>query len=191
MPKLLIILASTRPGRSGEAVGDWFIPLAREHGGFDIEVADLAEIDLPLFDEPNHPRLREYTHRHTKRWSETVDAADAFVFIHPEYNHGPNAALKNAIDYLHHEWAHKPVGFVSYDGISAGVRAVAQLISIVSVLRMTPIAAQVNIPFFRQFIDADDRLQPNEVMAGAAKAMLDEIADTERALRTLRCQAVA
>ena len=82
MPTLLIIIASTRPDRGGQAVADWFIPVAREHGGFDVEVADLAEIDLPLLDEPKHPRLREYTHKHTKRWSEIVDAADAFVFVH-------------------------------------------------------------------------------------------------------------
>src|ERR1700746_3659229 len=103
MAALMIVIASTRPGRVGLRVARWFEPVAREHGGFDIVVADLAEWDLPFLDEPNHPRLREYTRRHTFRWSEAVDAADAFVFVMPEYNYGINAPLKNAIDYLHQE----------------------------------------------------------------------------------------
>ncbi len=191
MPTLMIVLASTRPGRAGEAVAEWFADLAHEHSGFEIDFADLAQVDLPLLDEPNHPRLRQYTQDHTKRWSARVDAADAFVFVHPEYNHSFNAALKNAIDYLHHEWASKPVGFVSYGGVAAGTRAVAQLTPVLAVLGMTPVAAQVNIPFFSQFIDEDGHLQANETMTGAARRMLDEVGRVERALRALRSEAVA
>src|SRR5690242_5860222 len=84
--RLLIIIASTRPGRVGLPVGQWFSERAREHGGFEVSVADLAELALPFMDEPNHPRLRLYTHQHTKEWSALVDAADAFVFVSPEYN---------------------------------------------------------------------------------------------------------
>src|SRR6185437_13398474 len=118
MPTLQVIIASTRPGRVGPIVGDWFLALARQHGGFDVQVSDLAELALPLMDEPHHPRLKQYQHEHTRNWSARVDAADAFVFVMPEYNYTFTAPLKNAIDYLHTEWAYKPVGFVSYGGIS-------------------------------------------------------------------------
>jgi NAD(P)H-dependent FMN reductase len=89
-------------------------------------VADLAAINLPMADEPNHPRLRQYVHQHTRDWSALIDCADAVVFVTPEYNHGYPATVKNAIDFLYHRWAEKPVGFVSYGGISAGTRSVQQ-----------------------------------------------------------------
>ena len=91
-----------------------------QHGGFEIDFADLAEVNLPFMDEPNHPRFHRYTHQHTLDWSARVEAADAFVFVMPEYNYGFTAPLKNAIDYLHAEWAYKPVGLVSYGGVAAG-----------------------------------------------------------------------
>jgi NAD(P)H-dependent FMN reductase len=97
MPTLTVIIGSTRPGRAGLPIAEWFIARARAHGVFDVQVADLAEIDLPLLDEPNHPRLRHYLHQHTRDWSEIVDAADAFVIVTPEYNYGYSAAVKNAI----------------------------------------------------------------------------------------------
>jgi NAD(P)H-dependent FMN reductase len=191
MPTLMIILGSTRPGRGGEAVANWFRTVAEEHTGFEVDFVDLAEVGLPLLDEPNHPRLREYTKAHTKRWSERVDAADAFVLVLPEYNHSFNAALKNALDFLHHEWKHKPVGFVSYGGVSAGTRAQTALKVVVGALEMLPITAAVNIPFYRQFVDDEERLQPNDVMAQAASTLLDELVRSERALRALRVEPVA
>jgi len=99
MPRLTIVIASTRPGRAGRPIAEWFADRARTHGAFDVHVADLAEIALPLLDEPHHPRLRRYEHQHTKDWSATVEASDAFVFVTAEYNHGYPAALKNAVDY--------------------------------------------------------------------------------------------
>src|SRR5437588_1030006 len=131
MSKLMIVIASTRPGRVGLAVAQWFTDRAIEHRGFEVQVVDLAELDLPFLDEPHHPRLRRYTQDHTYAWSEMVDAADAFVFVTSEYNHGYPASLKNAIDFLNHEWKDKPVGFVSYGGVSAGTRAVQQLKQVV------------------------------------------------------------
>ncbi|HZZ96267.1 MAG TPA: NAD(P)H-dependent oxidoreductase, partial [Jatrophihabitantaceae bacterium] len=113
MPRLLIVTASTRPGRIGPAISRWFEQVAREHGGFEVEVADLAELNLPFLDEANHPRLGRYDHEHTKRWSAIVDRADAVVFVMPEYNYSFSAPLKNAFDFLHREWRYKPVGFVS------------------------------------------------------------------------------
>ncbi len=186
MPKLNVIAASTRPGRVGYPVAQWFVRLAQEHGGFDVELVDLAELELPMLDEPHHPRLGTYVHEHTKAWSASVDAADAFVFVTPEYNFGMSAALKNAIDYLHNEWQYKPVGFVSYGGVSAGTRAVQMTKQVVTTLKMTPVTEAVAIPFVSQFLDAEGVIRPNEIMESSAKAMLDELLRYSVALRPLR-----
>ncbi len=186
MAKLMIIIASTRPGRAGLPIASWFTERARAHGGFDVGVADLAELDLPLLDEPSHPRLRRYTKQHTTDWSAAVEAADAFVMVTAEYNFGYPAPLKNAIDYLHAEWHHKPVGFVSYGGVAAGTRSVQQLKQVVTALKMFPLFEAVNIPFYAQFLDEQGRVDANEVMEQAATAMLDELVRVEAALRPLR-----
>lgn len=186
MPKLNVIVASTRPGRIGYPVGQWFAELARQHGGFDVELVDLAEVDLPMYDEPNHPRLGQYEHQHTKDWSASVGAADAFVFVTPEYNHGISAPLKNAIDYLHNEWQYKPVGFVSYGGVAAGTRAVQMTKQVVVGLKMTPVVEAVAIPFVTQFLDEDGAVEANEMMASSAKAMLDELVRHAETLAPLR-----
>jgi NAD(P)H-dependent FMN reductase len=182
---LLVIVGSTRPGRAGLPISQWFTEQAARHDGVNVTVADLAELNLPLLDEPNHPRLRQYLNRHTKAWSALVDASDAIVVVTPEYNHSYPAPLKNAIDYLHQEWQYKPVGFVSYGGVSAGTRAVAALKPVVSVLKMVPVAENVNIPFHTQFID-DGVVEPNETMTQAADAMVNELARVEAALHPLR-----
>ncbi|MFZ0042018.1 MAG: NAD(P)H-dependent oxidoreductase [Solirubrobacteraceae bacterium] len=186
MPKLLIIIASTRPGRVGLPVANWFYASAQDHGGFDVELVDLAELDLPLLNEPNHPRLRQYTQKHTQEWSAIVDSADAVVMVTAEYNYGYPAALKNAIDYLHHEWRYKPVGFVSYGGVAAGTRSVQQLKQVVTALSLFPTAASVNIPFVTQFLDDDREIQANEIMVAAATDMLNELVRVEQALAPLR-----
>ena len=188
MPKpiLQIIIASTRPGRIGFPVAQWFEQAALQHGGFEVELVDLAAVNLPFMDEPNHPRLRRYEHQHTKDWSATIDRADAYVFVTPEYNYGFNAVLKNAIDFLHQEWLHKPVGFVSYGGVAAGTRAVQMLKQVVTTLKMMPVFGSVNIPFVAQFLDEEDRIQPNEIMITAARVMLDELLETTLALQSLR-----
>lgn len=185
-PTLLIVVASTRPGRIGLPIAEWFRGRAEAEGSFEIDFADLKAINLPFMDEPQHPRLQEYTHEHTKEWSARVAAADAFVFVHPEYNHGLPAPLKNALDYLHHEWNYKPVGFVSYGGVAAGTRATQMIKQVVVTLKLTPVVEAVSIPFVEQFFGDDGRLEANAVMEGAAVAMLAEIARLELALRSLR-----
>ncbi|WP_310961548.1 NADPH-dependent FMN reductase [Nocardioides terrisoli] len=186
MSRLAVIVASTRPGRVALPVAEWFVVAAEEHGGFEVDLVDLAEVDLPFLDEPHHPRLRQYTHQHTKDWSDRIAAADAFVFVTPEYNFGTPAVLKNALDYLSHEWAHKPAAFVSYGGVSAGTRGVQMTKQVVTTLKMPALVEAVAIPFVAQFIDDEGRLQPNDTMTGAAKVMLDELVRQERALRPLR-----
>ncbi|MBX6384891.1 MAG: NAD(P)H-dependent oxidoreductase [Microbispora sp.] len=185
-PVLQIVIASTRPGRVGLPVAEWFRDRAEAHDAFDVEVVDLAEVNLPFMNEPHHPRLRQYVHQHTKEWSATVERGDAFVFVTPEYNYGFNAVLKNALDYLHHEWQYKPVGFVSYGGVSAGTRAVQMLKQVVTTLKMVPLFEAVSIPFVNQFLDEEGRLRPNDVMNTAADAMLGELERLAAGLRHLR-----
>jgi len=185
MPHLLIVIASTRPGRVGLPLGEWFAGRAEDHGGFTVEVADLAELGLPLFDEPNHPRLRRYEHPHTLEWSAIVDRADAVVFVTPEYNHAYPASVKNAIDYLHHEWRYKPASVVSYGGVSAGTRSAMALHAAVYALNLFTIAQQVNIPFVHSRL-IDGRFDPSETTETAATAMLDELVKVAGTLKQLR-----
>lgn len=190
-PVLQIIVGSTRPGRVGLPVARWFEGVAVEHAAFDVELVDLAEVALPMFDEAVHPILRQYEQDHAIEWAETIRRGDAFVFVHPEYNHSFNAALKNAIDYLHSEWSYKPVGFVSYGGVSAGTRAVQALKPVVAALRMTPAVEAVAIPFVTQFIDEDGRFVPNELLTQAAAGMLAELVRLDAVLHPLRTPELA
>lgn len=188
-PRLGLVIASTRPGRVGLPVARWLHGRAREHGGFDIDLIDLAQVDLPLLDEPEHPRLRRYQHDHTKAWSARVDALDAFAFVMPEYNHGFNAALKNAIDYLNAEWRHKPAGFVSYGGVAGGTRAVQMLKPVLTVLRMVPVAEAVTIPGARRHLDDNGEFQGSDELERAAKGMFDALLRWTEALASLRVSA--
>lgn len=187
MRNLEIIIASTRPGRVGLPVAQWVNDVALKHPGFaPVELVDLAEWNLPLMDEPAHPRFRRYEHQHTRDWSAKIDQADAFLIVMPEYNYGYTAPLKNAIDYLHQEWAYKPVGLVSYGGVAAGARAAQMIKQVLTALRMMPLPEAVQIPFVARFLDEDGAIQPNEVMENAAAAMLDELARWTDALAPLR-----
>jgi NAD(P)H-dependent FMN reductase len=184
---LQVIIVSTRQGRLGPAVGHWFYRHAQAFDGFDVELVDLAEVNLPLLDEPHHPRLANYQHEHTKLWSAIVSRADAFVFVTPEYNFSTPPSLVNALDYLAKEWAYKPAAFVSYGGISGGIRSVMMTKSILTTLRMVPIYEAVNIPMFAQQIDrTTGAFNATEVNEKAADAMLTELHKWAAALGTMR-----
>ena len=150
MPTLTIVVASTRDGRAGLPVAEWFFTRAQAHGKFAAELVDLKQVNLPLLDEPHHPRLQKYQHEHTKRWSALVQRSDAFVFVTPEYNFGPAPALLNALDYVYNEWNYKAAAFVSYGGVSGGLRAVQATKLVVTTLKMVPLVEAVVIPFFFQ-----------------------------------------
>lgn len=185
-PRLGVIIASVRPQRLGEPIGHWFVDFAREHGAFEVEVLDLREIGLPLTtDEANHPRLQQYSTDAAKRWSQTVSSLQAFVIVLPEYNHGYPAAIKNALDLVLSEWFYKPVGFVSYGGISGGLRAVAQLKQTLPILRMVPAADAVVAPFAAQQV-TDGVFEPTDIQAEGATNMLDEMAELTEALRGMQ-----
>ncbi len=139
MYNLKIIIASTRPGRKGPALANWIFDVAKNHNEFSVELLDLAELNLPFLDEPSHTRLQKYTKEHTKKWSATIAAADAFIFVTPEYNYGYPASLKNALDFLFNEWAYKAVAFVSYGGIAGGTRCMQALKQVLTALNMVPV----------------------------------------------------
>ncbi len=184
---LHIIIASTREGRKGPIVAKWFDKKAREHAKFDVELIDLAEIALPLLDEPKHPRFRDYKHEHTKRWSAIVDRADAFAIVTPEYDYFAPAAFVNAVQYLAREWAYKPMCFVSYGGVSGGTRSVQSVKSLVTTLSVMPIPEAVSIPFFTNSIDeTTEELSPGKVQEDAAVKMLDELLRWSVALKEMR-----
>jgi NAD(P)H-dependent FMN reductase len=184
-PRLEVIVASTRPGRVGRVIADWFIGEAERHNGFEVHVSDLAELRLPLLDEPNHPAQRRYTKPHTLEWSATIDAADAVVFVMPEYNHSFTAPLKNAIDYLSQEWRDKPAAFVSYGGMSSGLRAVTALRPVVSALGMMAINPQVGLRF-RDHLTPDGAFESSAPLDASAKQVLDELARLAPAFKALR-----
>lgn len=187
VPKLGVMIASVREGRGGEGVSDWFVEVARKHGGFDVAVLDLKQIGLPLLDEPAHPRLQKYQRETTKAWSATVAGLDAFVFVTPEYNFGSPPALINALDHLYVEWNYKPAGFVSYGGVSGGLRSVQMTKQVVITLKMVPIVEAVTFPFFTTLVDgATGKFNGGEAGDKSAIAMLNELVRWTGALKVLR-----
>lgn len=183
--KLGIILASVREGRAGEPVARWFLETAQSHGGFEAALVDLAQVDLPLVDEPEHPRLQKYTHEHTKRWSAIVASYDAYVAVTPEYNYGAPPSLINAFDSVYVEWNYKPFGFVSYGGVSGGTRSVQMSKQIVTTLKMMPMMEQVTIPFVAAHIK-DGVFAPNDALQKQASTLLDELHRWASALAAMR-----
>ncbi|MGW0436860.1 GNAT family N-acetyltransferase [Micromonospora sp. NPDC003197] len=186
---VLVIVASTRPGRLGPAIANWFVQAARPAaaaGGVTLDVADLADIGLPLLDEPEHPSSGIYVHEHTRAWSRRVAAADAFVVVTPEYNYGMPAALKNALDFLYHEWAWKPVGFVSYGNTSAGTRSVQMAKQVVTTLKMMPIGATVALRIADSIHDG--QVQQSAALDEAARGMLLELTRVASVMRSLRTE---
>lgn len=183
--RLNIILASTRPGRIGKPVADWFEGVAKRKGNFDVHLVDLVDFELPVYDEPTHPRLQQYEHAHTRRWSESVAAADAYVFVTPEYNFGPTPALINALNYVYNEWNYKPAAFVSYGGVSGGLRAVQTAKLTLTTLKMMPILEAVMVPMVSEHI-RDGRFEANEIHNDSAEVLLAELHRWAEALKPMR-----
>jgi len=183
---LKIIATSTRPGRKSLVFSTWILEIAKEYPDFNPEILDLAEINLPFLDEPNHPMQRQYVHQHTKDWSAKIDEADAFVIVTPEYNYGPSPALVNALNYVYVEWNYKPAGFVSYGGVSGGLRAVQAVKLQATTLKLVTPPEGVPIPNVMQFIDKDKIFKSNELIDASAKTMLDELLKWAGPLKQMR-----
>jgi NAD(P)H-dependent FMN reductase len=187
MHTLAVVVGSTRDGRAGAPIAEWFDGIARKHGAFDVTLLDLRAIDLPLLREPEHPRLQKYRDAPTVDWSRRIAAADAFVFVTPEYNFRPSPALVNALDHLYVEWNYKAAGFVSYGGVSGGLRSVQMTKQIATTLKMVPLVEAVAIPFYTQFLDkATLRFDPGETHEKSATTMLNELVRWTDALKVLR-----
>lgn len=183
---LKIITSTTRPGRKGTAVAAWILDVARAYGQFNVALLDLADIGLPLLDESAHPRLKKYEHDHTKSWSKQINEAEAFIIVLAEYNYGMPAPIKNAIDYLYHEWRHKPIGFVSYGGVSGGIRSLQMIKQVVTGLNMMPIAESVTLPGFSKFIDENGKFKAEEIHTKSANTMLQELQKWTKVMQQLR-----
>lgn len=185
-PRLHIIICSTRPGRVGPAVARWFHDFAKRHGQFDAQLVDLADFKLPLYDEPVHPAQQKYQHAHTKRWSESVAQADAYVFVTPEYNFNPPPSLVNALDFVYREWNYKPCGFVSYGGVSGGLRAAQAAKLLVTTLKMVPLMEGVMVPMVGKQLDEDGNFNTNAMIDRSATTLLDELLFWTGGLKSMR-----
>src|SRR5437016_11407450 len=184
MLRIAIIIGSTRPGRKAEAVAKWVYEIAQNRSDAEFELVDIKDFDLPLLDEPKSPIMGQYTHQHTKTWSAKIASFDAYVFVTPEYNHGTSGALKNAIDFLYHEWVNKAAGFVGYGG-SSGTRAVENLRLVMGELQVATVRAQVGLSLFTDF-ENFSVFKPAPHHEDAVNPMLDQVIAWAGAMRALR-----
>ncbi|MFI0355674.1 NADPH-dependent FMN reductase [Actinomadura sp. 9N407] len=184
--KIAIILGSTRDGRFGTTVADWIETHLRQRDDMSTDLVDLVETPLPtVFPVLGQPPATQEAADLLAAVSPRLDAADAFVIVTPEYNHSFPAALKNAIDWHGTEWRAKPVGFVSYGGFSAGLRAVEQLRLVLAELHAVTIRDSVGFQgVWSQFGPDGTALDP--AADTAAKVMLDQLAWWAHALREAR-----
>lgn len=190
--KLAVILGSVREGRYGPTVGRWFIEQARRHGGFTVDVIDLADTPLPAAlppgpDDPDAPDRRTDAMR---ALAERLAAAEGFVIVTPEYNHSFPASVKHLIDWHFFEWQAKPVGFVSYGAAASGLRAVEGLRLIFAEMHAVTMR---DVVCFNRFadpepFDAEGRPTAPEQADGAAKVLLDQLAWWATALHHARAK---
>ncbi|HLS72577.1 MAG TPA: NAD(P)H-dependent oxidoreductase [Actinomycetaceae bacterium] len=187
MIRLAVLNAATSPNRLGNVIADWTVTELGANKAFEIDRIDLRDVGLPLFDEPELPRYGRYAHGHTRRWSERIAAADAFVIVSPEYNRGYSALLKNALDFLVQEWAFKPVGIVSYgSGMSGGLRGAEALRPVLSALQMYPVREMVVVPFVTEASVREGSLRATEGMVEGAELMMDALVRMHAAMHLLR-----
>lgn len=184
MIRVAIILGSTRPGRVGEQVARWAYDVAKKRTDADYELVDIADYGLPLLDEPVPPSRGQYSKLHTKRWAAKIDSFDAFVFVTPEYNHGTSGALKNAIDFLYHEWNDKAAGFVGYGG-SGGTRAVESLRLVMGELQVADVRNQVQLSLRTDF-ESYSKFKPQAHHEKALGDLLDQLGRWATALKAVR-----
>ena len=164
MLKFLVVVGSTREGRRGRTISDWFIEGARRIGGAEWQLADLADLDLPWYKAATSPGSGELDpHASVQRWGDLVRESDGFVWVTPEYNHGYPASLKNAIDHLYHEWMRKPVSIVSYGGLAGGSRAAEQLRLVACELQMAPIRSGIVIARAGALIGPDGKMNARDL----------------------------
>jgi NAD(P)H-dependent FMN reductase len=190
-PKLGIVVGSIRPNRFADHPAQWIAEIARGRGDFDVEVIDLKDFPLPFFAEEASPAWAASKDAVAQRWQRKVAEFDAFIVIAAEYNRGPTAVLKNALDYAYKEWNNKPVSFVGYGGVG-GARAVEQLRLNAIELQMAPIRTGVHIllPQYLAVAREGKTLGEFEFLNQGARDMLDQLAWWTKALKAAREQPV-
>lgn len=185
MLKVGIILCSTRPNRVGEGVARWVVDEAKKRSDAEFELVDIRDYNLPLLDEPVPAGMSSnYTKEHTKKWSKKISSFDAFVFVTPEYNHGPAGALKNAIDFLYVEWNNKVAGFVGYGGVG-GTRVVESLRCIMAELQIATVRTQLALSLRTDF-ENFKTLKPQSHHVKTLNKLLDEVVSWGTAIRGVR-----
>jgi NAD(P)H-dependent FMN reductase len=189
MPRIGIILGSTRPNRNGEQVAQWVIELASQRQDAEFELVDLRDYPLPHLDEPLPPSLGQYANDHTTGWAQKIASFDGFVIVTPEYNHSTSGVLKNAIDFLYAEWNNKAVGFVSYGGVG-GARAAEHLRLIAGELQMADVRQQVALSLITEF-ENFSVFKPGAYNVDALHTLLDQVIAWSAALAPLRSRAAA
>lgn len=160
--KIAVIIGSTRPGRAGKDVADWYLSQAEGKSDLEFDVIDLADVNLPFLDEVMPPAMGQYQNQHTKDWAEKIAGYDGYVWVTSEYNHAPPASLLNAISFLFAEWNRKPVAFVGY-GNMGGARAIEQLRMVAGELEMADIRLAIGIRSPWAMKDDDGNIKPELV----------------------------
>ncbi|MFG2147543.1 NADPH-dependent FMN reductase [Streptomyces sp. NPDC048696] len=181
--KLAVVVGSNREGRFGPVVAEWLLARLRERDDFEVDLIDLAEVALPtsLSYDPAPP-VRAVLDTVTPKLAE----ADAYVVLTPEYNHSFPASVKNLIDWHYTQWQAKPVGFVSYGGMSGGLRAVEQLRPVFAELHAVTVRDTVSFHHARDRFGPDgEPVEPSEAEA-AVKRLLDQLSWWGRTLRDAR-----
>lgn len=177
--KVAVLLGTARPTGAGHRVGEWVKDAVAADKNLELDFVTLADLGLPFFDEDFSPKYKhyqgkDYTNEAGKAWAERVGAADAFIFITPEYNHSYSALLKNALDWVGPEWSGKPVAFVGYSMVQyGGVRAVEHLRNVAAELNLQPVNVAVLVGGVNEAIDENG--VANDDLNGALKNLLGEL----------------
>lgn len=186
-PRIGIIIGSTREGRFGEKPAHWIYELARQRTDLSFELIDLRDHPLPFFNEAGAPAWGPVKNGAAQRWAAKLDTFDGLIVVTPEYNHGPSAVLKNAIDWAYKEFIRKPIAFVGYGGVGAA-RAVEQLRLVAVEMQMAPVRNAVHIGMveFLGIWQQGKTFDDFPHLAQAANGMLDDLAWWTKALKTAR-----
>ena len=186
-PKIGIIIGSIRPNRFADHPAQWIFDLAKARDDIDVELVDLRDFPLPLFAEKTSPAYGPPENETARRFGARITEFDGYVFITAEYNRGPTAVLKNALDYTYKEWNGKAVGFVGYGGVG-GARAVEQLRLNAIELQMAPIrtAVHIQVSVYLAVLKEGKKLGDFDFLNQNAKDMLDQFSWWVNALKTAR-----
>lgn len=184
MTRIAIVTGSTRPNRQSRTVAEWALSVAAERTDAEYELVDIAEHDLPLFDEPVPPSFGQYAGEHTRAWAQVVASFDGYLFVTPEYNHAAPPALTNAIDFVYPEWNNKAAGFVGY-GSLGGARAVENLRLIAAEIQVATVRTAVALTLADDFKDYVE-FAPRPHHADVLNTTLDQLITWARALEGVR-----